>query len=92
MRDQIVKARQEAEPHHIFPNSGWVSIFLRANEDVDRAIRLLERSFQLAAAHRKGKAERLARPRRGAVNSPEKLIDNYDVYYGRNFSFLRKAR
>jgi hypothetical protein len=51
VRDEIVAAG-EAEPHHILPNSGWVSVFLRANEDVERAIRLLERSFQLAMARR----------------------------------------
>ena len=55
VRDEIVEARQ-AEPHHIIPDSGWVSVFLRASDDVDRAIQLLERSFQLAASHRKGKA------------------------------------
>lgn len=54
VRDELVEAHQ-AEPHHIIPNSGWVSIFLRANDDVDRAIQLLERSFRLAAAHRNGK-------------------------------------
>jgi len=53
VRDEIVAAG-DAEPHHILPNSGWVSVFLRANEDVDRAIGLLERSFQLAKTHRKG--------------------------------------
>src|SRR5579872_7506723 len=52
VRNEIVAAG-DAEPHHILPNSGWVSVFLRANEDVDRAIGLLERSFQLAAAHRR---------------------------------------
>src|ERR1700676_2320757 len=51
VRDEIATAG-EAEPHHILPNSGWVSVFLRANEDVERAIRLLERSFQLAMARR----------------------------------------
>jgi hypothetical protein len=51
VRNEIVAAG-EAEPHHILPKSGWVSLFLRANEDVERAIRLLERSFQLAMAHR----------------------------------------
>ena len=56
VRDEIVEARQ-AEPHHIIPDSGWVSIFLRASDDVDRAIQLLERSFHLAAAHRKSKAK-----------------------------------
>ena len=51
VRDQIVAAK-EAEPHHILPNSGWVSVFLRTNDDVERAIALLERSLQLALAHR----------------------------------------
>jgi hypothetical protein len=51
-RNEIVAAG-EAEPHHILPNSGWVSVFLRANKDVERAIVLLERSFQLAVEHRK---------------------------------------
>jgi hypothetical protein len=49
VRDELV-ASGDAEPHHVLPNSGWVSIFLRAEEDVPRAIRLLERSFFLAAA------------------------------------------
>ena len=52
VRNQIVAAG-EAEPHHILPNSGWVSVFLRAQKDVESAIALLERSFQLATAHRK---------------------------------------
>lgn len=56
VRDELVEARQ-AEPHHIIPDSGWVSVFLRSNEDVERVIQLLERSFQLAAAHRKGKTK-----------------------------------
>jgi hypothetical protein len=53
VRNEIVAAGQ-AEPHHILPNSGWVSLFLRTSEDVERAIGLLERSFQLAMAHRRG--------------------------------------
>jgi hypothetical protein len=57
VRDEIVTAR-EAEPHHILPNSGWVSLFLRTDADVDRAIHLLERSFSLAQAHRAADAER----------------------------------
>jgi hypothetical protein len=51
VRDEIVAAG-EAEPHHILPGSGWVSVFLRTEEDVERAIRLLERSFSLAVAQR----------------------------------------
>ena len=55
VRDELV-ASGEAEPHHILPNSGWVSFFLRTEEDVPRAIRLLERSFSLAAAHEASRA------------------------------------
>jgi hypothetical protein len=51
VRNELV-AGGEAEAHDILPNSGWVSVFLRANEDVERAIVLLKRSFQLARTHR----------------------------------------
>jgi len=57
VRDEIVAAH-EADPHHILPNSGWVSLFLHTEDDVDRAIRLLERSFLLVQAHHARAAER----------------------------------
>ena len=47
VRDAVVEAG-EAEPHHILPESGWVSLYLRTSEDVERAIRLLRRSYDLA--------------------------------------------
>jgi luciferase-like monooxygenase len=52
IRNEIVAAG-EAEPHHILPDSGWISLFLRTDEDVDRAISLLQRSLELAREHRK---------------------------------------
>lgn len=67
VRDEIVSAR-EAEPHHILPDSGWVSLFLQTDADVDRAILLLERSFSLAKAHRSAIAER-----RSGLTSPRNL-------------------
>jgi predicted DNA-binding protein (MmcQ/YjbR family) len=57
VRNEIVAAGQ-AEPHHILPNSGWVSLFLKSEEDVETAIALLERSFQLAREHRRTAAAR----------------------------------
>lgn len=51
VRDEIV-ASGEAEPHHILPKSGWISLFLRTESDVEIAIRLLERSFSLASKQR----------------------------------------
>ena len=47
VRDEIV-ATGEASPHHILPNSGWVSLPIRKPDDVDQAIRLLQKSYQLA--------------------------------------------
>ena len=49
VRQEVVAAGQ-AEPHHVLPDSGWVSLYLRKPEDVEGAITLLHRSYQLAAA------------------------------------------
>jgi hypothetical protein len=47
VRDELV-ANGRAEPHHILPESGWVSIHLNKDPDVDRAIELLRLSFEIA--------------------------------------------
>jgi len=36
VRDEVVAAGL-AEPHHLLPDSGWVSLYLREAADVDRA-------------------------------------------------------
>ena len=48
VRDEVVAAGR-AEPHHILPETGWVSFYLREPADVARAIELLRLSFDLAA-------------------------------------------
>ena len=53
IRDELVSSGQ-AEPHHILPNSGWISFFLRTEADIDHAIKLMRTSFELAAARGKG--------------------------------------
>ena len=47
VRDEIVVAGQ-AQPHHILPDTGWVSFYLREEGDIEKAINLLKRSYQLA--------------------------------------------
>lgn len=47
VRNELVTAGR-AEPHHILPESGWVSIYLRQAADVDRAIELLRLSYEIA--------------------------------------------
>jgi Family of unknown function (DUF5519) len=52
IRDELVSSGQ-AEPHHILPNSGWISFFLRTEADIDHAIKLMRTSFELASAKKK---------------------------------------
>ena len=56
VRDEIVSSG-EAAAHHVLPESGWVSVYLRGDGDAERAVGLLRRSFDLAmvqAARREG--------------------------------------
>ena len=47
VRDEIV-AVGRAQPHHILPDSGWISFNLRQDSDVEQAIALLEESYRIA--------------------------------------------
>jgi hypothetical protein len=51
IRDELV-ASGEVEPHHVLPRSGWVSVFLNNPGDVDRALQVLRRSFEIAQEQR----------------------------------------
>jgi luciferase-like monooxygenase len=51
VRDQIL-ADREAQPHHILPESGWISFYIRADSDVTRALSLLKRSYEIALRQR----------------------------------------
>jgi hypothetical protein len=47
VRDEIV-ATGRAQPHHIFPETGWVSFFLQQETDVENVIALLHESYEIA--------------------------------------------
>jgi Family of unknown function (DUF5519) len=51
VREELVAAGR-AERHHVLPESGWVSVWLREAGDVDRAVELLKLSFETAAERR----------------------------------------
>lgn len=56
VRNELVAAGQ-AEPHHVLPQSGWISFRIKDAGDVERAIALLRRSYDLAASRQSsGKA------------------------------------
>lgn len=47
VRDEIV-ATGRAQPHHILPETGWVSFYLQQEPDVEEAIALLHESYEIA--------------------------------------------
>jgi predicted DNA-binding protein (MmcQ/YjbR family) len=47
VRDEIV-ATGRAQPHHILPETGWVSFYLQQEADVENAIALLYESYEIA--------------------------------------------
>jgi hypothetical protein len=47
VRDVVV-AEGRAEPHHILPESGWISFYLREAGDVQKAIELFRESYEIA--------------------------------------------
>ncbi|MBI3896656.1 MAG: DUF5519 family protein [Acidobacteria bacterium] len=47
IRDELV-ATGRAKPHHIHPESGWISFYIRGENDVDAALELMRLSFNHA--------------------------------------------
>jgi hypothetical protein len=47
VRDELVAA-ERAQPHHILPETGWVSFYIRQEHDVEDAITLLRESYEIA--------------------------------------------
>jgi hypothetical protein len=47
VRDEIVSTGR-AQPHHILPETGWVSFYIRQEHDVEAAIALLRESYEIA--------------------------------------------
>ncbi len=51
VRDELVAAGV-AQPHHVLPETGWVSFYIREQSDVEQAIALFRRSYELALRQR----------------------------------------
>lgn len=44
-RDEYVAAGM-AMPHHIYPESGWVSVYLKSDTDIHRAVEIMRRKYR----------------------------------------------
>lgn len=45
-RDRWIEAGK-AKPHHMYPESGWVSVYLRTEEEIANAIEILRAKYEL---------------------------------------------
>ncbi len=52
LRHELIESGQ-AQPHHILPDSGWVSLYIQTEDDVQAAIDLLRLSYEAAVQRRK---------------------------------------
>jgi hypothetical protein len=46
LRDELVAAEQ-VEPHHVRPDSGWITLRIRNDEDLKWAVVLLRHSYEI---------------------------------------------
>jgi Family of unknown function (DUF5519) len=63
VRDELLAAGK-AEPHHVLPDSGWVSFRIRSKEDEARAIELLRLAYERAITQRARSPRRRTRSNR----------------------------
>ncbi len=62
VRNRLI-AEGKAEPHHVLPQSGWITFKFRKEADVESAIQLFRLSYGLAR-------ERVSEASRSVLNSP----------------------
>jgi hypothetical protein len=70
MRDALV-ADGRAEPHHVLPQSGWVSFRIRSAADTEAAVALLRLSYDVIA----GQLER-RRAQKSAISNKRSATSN----------------
>jgi len=51
LRDELIR-QGRARPHHVLPDSGWVSVPMRSLEDVPETLSILRHSYDLACIQR----------------------------------------
>jgi hypothetical protein len=66
IRDELVAAGK-AERHHVLPDSGWVSFWIRSEEDEAQAVELLRIAYDRAVAQRQRQDASTREPPGGAA-------------------------
>lgn len=72
IRNELVESGQ-VQPHHVLPESGWISFYIQQPEDIQKAIELLRRSYQIADAQSTRRTSRVK-----PTENPEEKVDQPD--------------
>ncbi len=49
-RHELVNSHR-VQPHHVLPESGWISFYIKTENDIQEAVLLLKMSYDLAEKH-----------------------------------------
>lgn len=52
VRDELI-ADGRARPHHVLPDSGWITVSIRSDDEADRAIELFRMAYERARKARR---------------------------------------
>lgn len=52
VRDQLI-AEGKARPHHVLPESGWITVSIRSPEEAERAVDLFRMAYERARKARR---------------------------------------
>lgn len=55
VRDVLI-AEGRARPHHVLPDSGWITVSIRSNEEAERAVELFRMAYDRARSARRANA------------------------------------
>jgi hypothetical protein len=61
IRDELV-ASGRTGPHHVYPDSGWTTLYIRDDADARTAVELLRINYARIAARPKDQPEAVAKP------------------------------
>jgi hypothetical protein len=59
VRDQLI-AEGRARPHHVLPESGWITVSIRSPEEAQHAVELFRMAYERATSSRRGATQRAA--------------------------------
>lgn len=57
VRDELILSGR-ASNHHIYPDSGWVSVHIKGGEDVENAVALLRMSYNTALGQSRSRKQK----------------------------------